>query len=55
VEIHNVQGTVVRSTRMAAESASIRSGISTAGLGSGIYFVRLSNADFSRTEKVVVK
>ena len=55
MEVLNIQGKVIRTVRLNAEAAAVRSGISTSGLGSGIYFIRLSNADFSRTEKIVVK
>ncbi len=55
LEVLNIQGAVLRSARLSTQSTSVRSGISTAGLGSGIYFIRLSNSDFSRIEKVVVK
>lgn len=55
VQVLNVQGTVLLTKKMAAEQSSIKSGLSISALSSGIYFIRLSNTDFSKTEKIIVK
>jgi len=55
VQIMNIQGNVLYSKQLNTSQSSIKSGISISELSSGIYFVRLSNADFSETEKIIIK
>jgi PKD repeat protein len=55
VQVLNIQGTLLYSQRMVAEQSAVKSGLSLSQLGSGIYFIRLSNADFSQTEKIILK
>ena len=55
VELMDMQGAVLFSQRYNEERSKVRAGIPITGLGSGVYFIRFSNAEFSKTEKVIVK
>jgi len=55
VQLMNIQGTVLRSKRIVCEQSNVRSGMSLEGLSSGIYFIRINNSEFSKTERIIVK
>lgn len=55
IQIMNIQGNILHSVKMDESQYKVKSTMNISDLSSGIYFVRISNADFSETRKIIIK